>query len=103
MQVLHCLPNQKIVPINLSVSLGRGGEACIYTVPSDAQTVAKVYHKPNAEKASKLEVMVLHPPSNPTASLGHISIAWPSELIRPQTVVIKLLVLRCRAFGECVR
>ncbi len=82
MQVLHCLPSQKIVPINLHVSLGRGGEACIYTVPSDAETVAKVYHKPDAEKASKLEVMVLNPPENPTASLGHISIAWPSELIR---------------------
>ncbi len=82
MQVLHCLPNQKIVPINLNVSLGRGGEACIYTVPSDAETVAKVYHKPDEEKARKLEVMVLNPPENPTASLGHISIAWPSELIR---------------------
>ncbi|MEO1427833.1 MAG: tetratricopeptide repeat protein [Cyanobacteria bacterium J06632_19] len=82
MQVLHCLPNQKIVSMNLNVSLGRGGEACIYTVPSDTETVAKIYHKPDIEKARKLEVMVLHPPSNPTASLGHISIAWPSELIR---------------------
>jgi len=82
MQVLHCLPNQKIVPINLSVSLGRGGEACIYTVPSDAEAVAKVYHKPDTQKAHKLEVMVLNPPENPTASLGHISIAWPNELLR---------------------
>ncbi|MGB3651261.1 MAG: tetratricopeptide repeat protein [Rivularia sp. (in: cyanobacteria)] len=82
MQVLRCLPDRQIVPMNLNVSLGRGGEACIYTVPSDAEIVAKVYHKPDLQKARKLEVMVLHPPSNPTASLGHISIAWPSELIR---------------------
>lgn len=82
MQVLRCLPNQKNVPMNLNLSLGRGGEACIYTVPSDAEMVAKIYHKPNIEKARKLEVMVLHPPENPTASLGHISIAWPSEIIR---------------------
>jgi len=82
MQVLRGLPNQQIVPINLNVSLGRGGEACIYTVPSDAEMVAKIYHNPTQEKARKLEVMVLHPPENPTASLGHISIAWPCELIR---------------------
>ena len=82
MQVLRCLPNQKVVPTNLNVILGRGGEACIYTVPSDAEMVAKVYHKPDRKKAGKLEAMVLHPPENPTASLGHISIAWPSELIR---------------------
>ena len=82
MQVLRCLPDQKIVSMNLNVSLGRGGEACIYTVPSDAGAVAKIYHKPDIEKARKLEVMVLHPPENPTACLGHISIAWPSELVR---------------------
>jgi DNA-binding helix-hairpin-helix protein with protein kinase domain len=82
MQVLRCLPNQKISHLNLSASLGRGGEACIYTVPTDANLVAKVYHKPMAPQARKLEVMLAHPPENPTASLGHISIAWPVELLR---------------------
>ncbi|MEA5597597.1 tetratricopeptide repeat protein [Rivularia sp. UHCC 0363] len=81
MQVLR-LSNQKNIPIDLNISLGRGGEACIYTIQSDAEMVAKVYHKPTLEKARKLEAMVLHPPENPTASLGHISIAWPYELIR---------------------
>lgn len=82
MQVLRSVGNQKNLPIDLNISLGRGGEACIYTIDSDAELVAKVYHKPTLEKARKLEAMVLHPPENPTASLGHISIAWPSELIR---------------------
>jgi DNA-binding helix-hairpin-helix protein with protein kinase domain len=82
MQVLRYLPNQKIVHLNLTVSLGRGGEACIYTVPTDANAVAKVYHKPSEVQARKLEVMLNHPPENPTASLGHISIAWPTELLR---------------------
>jgi len=81
MQVLRCLSNQKINNINLTVSLGRGGEACIYTVPTDAGLVAKVYHKPTPAQARKLEVMLAHPPENPTASLGHISIAWPIELL----------------------
>ena len=82
MQVIRSLPNQKISSLNLSVSLGRGGEACIYTVPTDTDLVAKIYHKPNNEQARKLEVMLAHPPENPTASLGHISIAWPIELLK---------------------
>ncbi len=80
MQVLRCLPKQEI--INLSVSLGRGGEACIYAVPSGDDLVAKVYHKPTVAHAQKLQAMLANPPENPTASLGHISIAWPQDLLR---------------------
>ncbi|MEM7726902.1 MAG: tetratricopeptide repeat protein [Cyanobacteria bacterium P01_A01_bin.45] len=82
MQVLRCLPDKKRVAINLAVSLGRGGEACVYTVPNENDLVAKIYHKPTQEKADKLQVMLTHPPENPTASLGHISIAWPLEILR---------------------
>ncbi len=82
MQVLRCLPNQQNLSINLSVSLGRGGEACIYTVPTDANLVAKIYHQPKPEYDRKLSVMLAYPPENPTACLGHISIAWPQELLR---------------------
>ena len=81
MQVLRCLPDKKNIAINLTVSLGRGGEACVYAVPTDASSVAKIYHKPTEEQARKLEVMIAHPPDNPTASLGHISIAWPTEVL----------------------
>ncbi|MCG6134521.1 MAG: tetratricopeptide repeat protein [Nostoc sp. LLA-1] len=80
MQVLRCFPKQEI--INLSVSLGRGGEACIYAVPSSGDLVAKVYHKPTDAHAHKLRAMLANPPENPTASLGHISIAWPQDLLR---------------------
>lgn len=79
MQVLRCLPKQEV--LNLSVSLGRGGEACIYAVPSDGNLVAKVYHKPTVAHAHKLRAMLINPPENPTASLGHISIAWPQDVI----------------------
>jgi DNA-binding helix-hairpin-helix protein with protein kinase domain len=81
MQVLRCLPNQQSLSMNLTVSLGRGGEACIYTVPTDTDLVAKIYHKPTLEHKSKLSAMLAHPPENPTACLGHISIAWPQELL----------------------
>ncbi|QLE56106.1 tetratricopeptide repeat protein [Nostoc sp. TCL26-01] len=79
MKVLRYLPQEEI--INLSVSLGRGGEACIYAVPSEGDFVAKVYHKPTIAHASKLRAMLVNPPENPTVSLGHISIAWPQELL----------------------
>ncbi|MBW4689586.1 MAG: tetratricopeptide repeat protein [Komarekiella atlantica HA4396-MV6] len=80
MQVLRCLPKQEI--LNLSVSLGRGGEACVYALPSDSNMVAKIYHKPTVAHADKLQAMLANPPENPTASLGHISIAWPEVLLR---------------------
>jgi DNA-binding helix-hairpin-helix protein with protein kinase domain len=80
MQVLRCLTNQEI--LNLTISLGRGGEACVYAVPSDGNLVAKVYHKPTEEHSRKLLAMLANPPENPTASLGHISIAWPDEPLK---------------------
>lgn len=80
MQVLRCLPQQEL--LNLTVSLGRGGEACVYAVPSDDNLVAKIYHKPTVTHANKLQAMLANPPENPTASLGHISIAWPQELLQ---------------------
>ncbi|BAT54928.1 TPR repeat protein [Nostoc sp. NIES-3756] len=79
MKVLRYLPQEEI--ISLSVSLGRGGEACIYAVPSAGDSVAKIYHKPTVAHANKLRAMLANPPENPTASLGHISIAWPQELL----------------------
>lgn len=79
MQVLRRLPNPEI--LNFCVSVGHGGEACIYAVPSDEHLVAKIYHKPTTSYAQKLQAMLANPPVNPTASLGHISIAWPQELL----------------------
>jgi len=79
MQVIRCLPKREI--LNLSVSLGRGGEACIYAVPSDDNLVAKVYHQPTNAHAAKLGAMLAHPPENPTVGLGHTSIAWPQYLL----------------------
>ncbi|MEC4817471.1 MAG: tetratricopeptide repeat protein [Scytonema sp. PMC 1069.18] len=105
MQVLRCLPNQKNSNINLSVSLGRGGEACIYTVQTDTSLVAKIYHKPNQTQARKLEVMLAYPPENPTASLGHISIAWPVEVLRSvdgNSSVIGFLMPRIRGMRPII-
>ncbi len=105
MQVLRCLSNQEIVPLNLNVSLGRGGEACVYTVPTDSNLVAKVYHKPTKQHAHKLQVMLAHPPENPMASLGHISIAWPSEILQSadgKQEVIGFLMPRIRGMRPAI-
>jgi DNA-binding helix-hairpin-helix protein with protein kinase domain len=80
MQVLRCLPHPEI--LNLTASLGQGGEACVYAVANDDKLVAKVYHKPTVTHAHKLQAMLANPPENPTANLGHISIAWPQELLQ---------------------
>jgi DNA-binding helix-hairpin-helix protein with protein kinase domain len=80
MQVLRCFPKPEL--LDLTVNLGRGGEACVYAVPSDENLVAKIYHKPVVTHAQKLQAMLAKPPENPTANLEHISIAWPRELLQ---------------------
>ncbi len=77
MQVVRYLSFAEV--LNLTVTLGRGGEACIYAVPNDDNLVAKIYHQPTLTHAHKLQAMLANPPENPTANLGHISIAWPQE------------------------
>ncbi|MBD2665793.1 TPR repeat-containing protein [Richelia sinica FACHB-800] len=80
MQVLRCLAQPEL--LNLSASLGRGGEACIYALATDENLVAKIYHQPTNTHIQKLLAMLANPPENPTANLGHISIAWPQELLK---------------------
>jgi len=61
-----------------------GGEGAIYEVPHYPNLVAKVYHaqRRTSERIAKLQIMVAHPPVNPTEHLNHPSIAWPTELLR---------------------
>jgi uncharacterized protein with WD repeat len=61
-----------------------GGEGAIYEVPYYPNLVAKVYHaqRRTPERIAKLQIMVAHPPVNPTEHLNHPSIAWPTELLR---------------------
>ena len=77
--------NQEIINLDVTSTLGHGGEARIYAVPQDETLVAKVYHKPSVAHAQKLVAMLANPPENPTAGQGHISIAWPVELLRKAT------------------
>jgi DNA-binding helix-hairpin-helix protein with protein kinase domain len=42
---------------------------------------AKVYHRPTRDHAAKLAAMLANRPEDPMANQGHVSIAWPSELL----------------------
>src|SRR5437667_12891075 len=61
--------------------LGRGGEARIYLFPSDETRVAKIYHRPMEAHRQKLRAMLANPPVDPMVAKGHISIAWPQDLL----------------------
>ncbi len=63
-------------------ALGAGGEARVMPVPGEAGLVAKVYRRPNETRAAKLDVMLANPPADPMAAHGHVSIAWPIDLLR---------------------
>jgi len=72
----------KLITFSPSSALTCGGEGCIYPVPQDPSLVAKIYHQPTEEHARKLALMVAHPPEDPMAAQGHVSIAWPLDLLK---------------------
>lgn len=79
--------------ITLGVRIGGGGEGTVFDVPG-THCVAKVYHKPTREMALKLVAMVSDPPIDPTVNLGHVSIAWPLDLLWKDRQAIGFLMPR---------
>ena len=73
--------NGQIITLDRSLELGAGGEARVYTVPHDNTLVAKVYHHPTDDHANKLATMLANPPLDPMVATGHVSIAWPVDLL----------------------
>lgn len=63
--------------------MGAGGEARIFTWPSDNTLAAKIWHKPTLERNRKLRVMAANPPVDPMAGQSHRAIAWPLDLLHP--------------------
>jgi WD40 repeat protein len=70
------------VSFHRAAALASGGEGCIYPVPQDPSLLAKIYHQPSIERSRKLALMVAHPIEDPMAAQGHVSIAWPMDLLR---------------------
>jgi hypothetical protein len=65
-----------------AAALASGGEGRIYPVPQDPSLLAKIYHQPSIERSRKLALMVARPIDDPMAAQGHVSIAWPIDLLR---------------------
>jgi DNA-binding helix-hairpin-helix protein with protein kinase domain len=68
-------------PVHLGSKLGGGGEAEVFSLAQDVSLVAKIYHKPAAERFAKLRAMLANPPEDPTLAQGHVSICWPTRLL----------------------
>jgi serine/threonine protein kinase len=68
--------------VTLEKQLGSGGEGEVWTVQGRLD-VAKIYHpkiiKPEHER--KLKAMVANPPVDEMRVKGHVSIAWPNDLL----------------------
>ena len=69
------------IALDTNQMLGSGGEAKVYQVKGNRRLVAKVYHQPTTERGEKLRAMLSHPPADPGASQGRVSIAWPVDVL----------------------
>ena len=67
--------------MTLGGELGRGGEASVFAVAGEPRLAAKIFHVHSAERVDKLRAMMAHPPTDPTARLGHVSICWPERML----------------------
>ena len=69
-------------PVRLGKLVGQGGEASVYKVEGHSDLLAKVFEPaPRANYEAKLTWMMENAPENPTRSLSHPSLAWPTGLL----------------------
>lgn len=69
--------------IRLGPELGRGGEGNVYEIVDELDLVAKIYKNEisTRERETKLQAMVANPPFDTMKARGHVSIAWPTEIL----------------------
>jgi len=74
----------------------KGGEGSVYTLRNDRTRAAKVYHDPASVNETKLCTMLAAPPRDPMAHKGHVSLAWPIDLLEENGHVVGFLMPRAR-------
>ena len=79
MLLLQCVNTGEKIELRQEIS--QSGEGKIYQTSKDG-FLAKIYHSCGREKINKLRIMVDNPPEDPTLARGHISIAWPKDLLK---------------------
>jgi serine/threonine protein kinase len=67
----------------LTREIHKGGEGSIWEAQGHPYLVAKIYHedKRSEIRFRKLQIMIAHPPHNPTQHLNHPSFVWPTEIL----------------------
>jgi len=70
-------------PVRPGDAVGEGGEGVVYGVAGVCGTVAKIYHPAlrSELRRKKVAAMMAHPPRDPMASRGRVSLAWPRDLL----------------------
>src|SRR4051812_2705902 len=68
-------------PLTLGRRLGGGGEGDVYAVLGRPGVAAKIYAKPTREIGEKLARMIARPPPGREGADGHVTLAWPAELL----------------------
>lgn len=59
----------------------KGGEGSVYWLRHSSDLAAKIYHDPAHTNVRKLRAMLSAPPHDPMERAGHMSIAWPIDLL----------------------
>jgi serine/threonine protein kinase len=96
---VKCEPGGEILTLDDGRPLGGGGEGAIYLLPERPDLAAKIYRPGHAtpERAAKLRAMLANAPADPLRERNHVSIAWPTRLLRspdgPRQVVGFLMPL----------
>ncbi len=73
--------NKDGVQVALGEVLSRGGEGFIHDVPAMPYSVAKVWRKPGARQARKLDVLLSRPPNLRVDSMARFELAWPTDVL----------------------
>jgi serine/threonine protein kinase len=66
---------------DLGDTIGKGGQATVHQIPRHKDRLAKIFHKPDTQTENKIAWMIGNPPEDPSAKIGHSSIAWPLRLL----------------------
>ncbi len=68
-------------PIQLTQQIASSGEGTVWQTSLQGY-LAKLYHTVTPDRIKKLQVMVAHPPRDPMSEHGHITFAWPHDLLQ---------------------
>jgi len=88
-------------PVRLGAQLGSGGEASVHEVMGKTDVAAKIYHRADADRRQKVEVMIQRPPP---LSPSHVTMAWPDDLLfEPSGRFVGFTMPRLRAEARTIR